>query len=339
MAFMSDRDRAIAGLLSGLVRSAFGAGARLRYVSRLRGATKKGVYRVVLDGGPTAIVYVWDPHEDYWPAADSSTAGRAGTDPFSHASGLDLFCAAYDRLSGLGIRAPRLYLADASREHFPADAAVVEDVAGPSLEHIIEADPHRAAPVLQELSGMLRALHADTADAFGKLLPVTSGRAAAGGSCAAVVLARALADLAEAAARVPRIADARARFADALHERAARIGPRPGHSLIHGELGPDHVLTDGEGRPVLVDIEGLMYFDPEWEHVFLRLRFGEHYRFLREPGLDPQRLALYRLALHLSLVAGPLRLLDGDFPDREPMLQIVAYNTGQACLDIGVTGA
>ena len=29
----------------------------------------------------------------------------------------------------------------------------------------------------------------------------------------------------------------------------------------------------------------------------------------------------------------------GDFPDREPMLQIVTYNTGQACLDIGVTGA
>ena len=50
-----------------------------------------------------------------------------------------------------------------------------------------------------------------------------------------------------------------------------------------------------------------MYFDPEWEHVFLRLRFGEHYRFLREPGLDPHRLALYRLALHLSLVRRPAR--------------------------------
>lgn len=81
-----------------------------------------------------------------------------------------------------------------------------------------------------------------------------------------------------------------------------------------------------------------MYFDPEWEHVFLRLRFGEHYRFLREPGLDRHRLALFRLAMHLSLVAGPLRLLDGDFPDREPMLQIAAYNTRQACLDAGVTG-
>jgi hypothetical protein len=327
---MSDRDRANAELLAGLVRAAFGGRARLRHVSRLRGGSKKGVYRVVLHGGPTAIAYVWDPREDYWPAADGSAAGRADADLFSHASGLDLFRAAHDRLSGLGIRTPRLYLADASREHYPADAAVVEDVAGPSLEHIIETEPHRAAPALQQLSEMLRALHADKADAFGKLLPVTSGHAAAGESGPAVVLARALADLADAAERVPQVAGERARLADTLHERAARIGPRPGHSLIHGELGPDHVLTDGDGRPVLIDIEGLMYFDPEWEHVFLRLRFGEHYRFLREPGLDPDRLALYRLALHLSLIAGPLRLLDGDFPDREPMLQIVAYNIGQA---------
>jgi len=132
---------ATAELLADLVRSAFGAGARLRHVSRLRGASKKGVYRVVLDGGSTAIVYVWDPREDYWPAADVSTAGRADADPFSHASGLDLFRAAHDRLGGLGVRAPRLYLADASREHYPADAAVVEDLAGPSLEHIIEAVP------------------------------------------------------------------------------------------------------------------------------------------------------------------------------------------------------
>ena len=51
---MNDRDRATAELLAGLVRPAFGAGARLRYVSRLPGSSKKGVYRVILDGGSTA---------------------------------------------------------------------------------------------------------------------------------------------------------------------------------------------------------------------------------------------------------------------------------------------
>lgn len=38
--------------------------------------------------------------------------------------------------------------------------------------------------------------------------------------------------------------------------------------------------------------------------------------------------------MYLSLVAGPLRLLDGDFPDRDFMMQIVVHNTARvlACL-------
>ncbi|WP_231972460.1 hypothetical protein [Nocardiopsis alborubida] len=47
------------------------------------------------------------------------------------------------------------------------------------------------------------------------------------------------------------------------------------------------------------------------------------------PGHPPPwtaRTALYDLALHLSLVAGPLRLLDGGFPDRALMLDIVERN-------------
>jgi hypothetical protein len=35
--------------------------------------------------------------------------------------------------------------------------------------------------------------------------------------------------------------------------------------------------------------------------------------------------------MHLSLVAGPLRLLDGDFPDREFMMNIAEFNLQQAC--------
>ncbi|MFE0537816.1 hypothetical protein ACFW20_27690 [Streptomyces nigra] len=84
------------------------------------------------------------------------------------------------------------------------------------------------------------------------------------------------------------------------------------------------------GTPVLIDIEGLMYFDVEWEHVFLRLRFGERYPALARPGLDPNRLDLYALATHLSLVAGPLRLLDGDFPHREVMRGVADHNAGAA---------
>ncbi|SES45991.1 Phosphotransferase enzyme family protein [Streptomyces sp. yr375] len=109
---------------------------------------------------------------------------------------------------------------------------------------------------------------------------------------------------------------------------AAAVRPRPRHTLVHGELGPDHVLLTLDGEPVLIDIEGLMYFDVEHEHAFLALRFGTWYDRLRAPGLelDEDRLAFYRLALHLSLVAGPLRLLDGDFPRPGPLRDIAESN-------------
>jgi hypothetical protein len=324
-----ERAPADAGRLAPLTRAAFGSQRRLLGVSRLRGGSKKGVYRAAFDGGFSAIIYVWDASEDFWPAAVRTGAGRDPAGPFAHASGLDLFRAANARLSALAVRTPRLYLADASREHYPAEVAVVEDVPGPTLEEVMEAEPNRVPPVMRRLSEALRALHSDKAGGFGKLLHVSNGSPLRGASSERLVLTRALADLAEATVRVPPIAEASARLEHALRESCAGIEPRSEFRLIHGELGPDHVLVDGEQRPVLIDIEGLMYFDPEWEHVFLQLRFGDHYQFLHEPGLDKGRLDLYRLAMHLSLIAGPLRLLDGDFPDREPMLRIVEHNIGQ----------
>ncbi|MFI7301233.1 hypothetical protein [Streptomyces sp. NPDC050121] len=43
----------------------------------------------------------------------------------------------------------------------------------------------------------------------------------------------------------------------------------------------------------MIDIENLLYFDVEWEHVFLRLRHTEsQYQRPAVDGLDEDRLAL-----------------------------------------------
>ena len=86
---------------------------------------------------------------------------------------------------------------------------------------------------------------------------------------------------------------------------------------------------------VLIDIEGLMYFDIEWEHAFLRLRFGADYGRLSWDGLDERRMSFYTLAMRLSLVAGPLRLIEGDFPGRAAMRGIAEHNLQQALTFIG----
>ncbi|WSK72908.1 aminoglycoside phosphotransferase family protein [Streptomyces sp. NBC_01276] len=315
--------------LAEAARAALGGGQRLDRVSRLRGGSKKGVYRLGFDDGSTAVVYVWDEGENYWPTAHGGAADRLA-DPLAPASGIELFEAAHRRLEALGVRTPRVHLADRSGRWCPADIAVVEDVPGENLEALLDGDPRRAETALARLAGVLDVLRRHSGPGFGKVALLDDGGTAHGRSCEEVVLGRALADLAEAASRDARIARAGARLEDEVRRLAAAVPPRAQYGLVHGELGPDHVLVDGDGQPVLIDIEGLMFFDVEWEHAFLRIRFAEHYRRLNGSGLDERRLDFYALAMRLSLVAGPLRLLDGDFPDREAMRGIAEYNLRQA---------
>ncbi|MFD7795253.1 phosphotransferase family protein [Streptomyces sp. NPDC059759] len=314
--------------LDSVARAVFGNGRRLRGVSRLRGGSKKGVYRLDLDDDSTAVVYIWDASENYWPATGAGTSRVE--DPFSPASGLDLFEAAHRNLHQLGIKTPQLLLADRSGSLYPADLAVVEDVPGDNMESLLRRDPGRAAPAMARLAEVLGVMRGHAGPRFGKVALIDGGGSSDGASCEQVVLHRAFDDLTEAAARDPRIAASYDRLRRVVGDLAARVPARSRYGLVHGELGPDHVLVDRHGQPVLIDIEGLMFFDVEWEHAFLRLRFGEHYAGLSGGDLDEHRTTFYTLAMHLSLVAGPLRLLDGDFPERDVMRGIAEHNLREA---------
>ncbi|WP_405802034.1 phosphotransferase family protein [Streptomyces sp. NBC_01506] len=313
--------------LAGAARTALGGGRRLEAVERVAGGTKKGVYRLVMDDATTAIAYVWHDAENYWPAAEGDDDL---TDPFSPGLGLDLFEAAHARLDALGVRVPAIRLADRAGTHCPADLAIVEELPGESLEKLLARDPGAAAPVMARLGEALEEMRRHRAPGYGKVAVVDGGGTSRGTSCEGVVLDRALRDLAEAAARDPRIAAARDRLEVRLLDLTAAVRPRAQYAVVHGELGPDHVLVDPDGTPVVIDIEGLMYFDVEWEHVFLRIRLHDAYQSLKADGLDEDRLALYTLAQRLSLTAGPLRLLDGDFPDRAFMAGIAEHNLNEA---------
>ncbi|MFD5572781.1 phosphotransferase family protein [Streptomyces cadmiisoli] len=315
-------------VLSGIVHEALGAEARVVGVDRLRGGSKKGVYRVHTSESRRAsvIVYSWAEAENFWPAAEAIDPAH----PFAPASGLAPFQAAQGKLDSLGVRVPEVLLADDSRRRYPADVAVVEDVAGGTLEALLKTDPARASNALSELAAMLDVMHQQHSQHYGRVDVLERGDKACGDSCEQLVLERAIEDVAEAAEREPSIGSAAASLQDRLQELATRVAPRTQHGLIHGELGPDHVLVDASGHPVLIDIEGLMFFDVEWEHVFLQLRFGDQYPALSRPGLDPARLDLYMLAMRLSLVAGPLRLLDGDFPHHTAMQEIAEHNAKEA---------
>ncbi|SBT51004.1 phosphotransferase [Micromonospora auratinigra] len=313
--------------LAGLARAALGRGRRLAEVHRIAGGTRKGVYRLTMDDATTVVAYLWEDSENYWPAAEGDDDLA---DPFSPGLGLDLFEAAHARLASLGLRVPEVHLVDRSRAHYPAEVVVLEDLPGENLMQRLARDPVAAAPTVARLAEALAELGRYRAPTYGKVAVVDGGGTSRWPSCEAAALDFGLRCLAEAAGRDRRVADARAALADRLRVLAAAVRPRQQYAVVHGELGLDHVLIDRHGAPVLIDIEDLLYFDVEWEHVFLRIRLGPDYDRLGVDGLDQDRLALYLLTQRLSLTAGPLRLLDGDFPDREFMRGIAEHNLTQA---------
>lgn len=113
--------------LAGAARAALGHRRRLEAVERLAGGTTKGVYRLTMDDATTAIAYLWEDSENYWPITEHD--GDLA-DPFSPGIGLDLFEAAHARLEALGLRVLDIHLVDRDRTHYPADLAIVEDVPG-----------------------------------------------------------------------------------------------------------------------------------------------------------------------------------------------------------------
>ncbi|GLW72774.1 aminoglycoside phosphotransferase [Kitasatospora phosalacinea] len=323
------RSFADARALAPVVWEVFGTDRRITTVDRLTGGTRKGVYRVVLDDATSAVVYRWSPDEDYWsgllPDGHDDPA-----DPFSHASGLDLLEGATRRLEAVGARVPRLLFTDRGRGPRPVELAVAEDVRGGTLESLLERDPAAGRRVLAELAAVLRRMHTHRAPAFGRVGWLDGGGAPTGDSCERAYRDRALVNLATAVAHDPRAAAAEGALTEKLDALYARVRPRAELGVVHGELGPDHVLVGPDGEPVLIDVEGLLYADAEVEHCWLRMRFGPHRAALHEPALDPRRLAFYRYAMHLDLVGGPLRIAAGDFPDRQWMLEIADHHLRQA---------
>ncbi|MFC9686487.1 phosphotransferase, partial [Streptomyces sp. NPDC056948] len=223
------------------------------------------------------------------------------------------------------------------RTHYPADLAIVEDFPGEDLMDLFNRDPRAAEPTMECLADALAAMRCHRASSFGKVAQIDGGGTSRAASCEEAAFDFALRCLAEAASRDRRIADARGRLEERLRELAAAVRPRAEYSVVHGELGLDHVLVDRDGNPVVIDIEGMLYFDVEWEHVFLQLRHSDsQYQRLAVEGLDEDRFALYKLTQHLSLTAGPLRLLDGDFPDRAFMQGIAGHHLNEALAMVSV---
>lgn len=299
------------------IQDVFGADYVVRHVERMHGGAQKVVYRISCSNGFACILYVWDLGMNYF----QEDIVNGGLHQASYGS--DRFETNNKLLTEHGIRTPALYSLCRDRQLCPYDFALVEYIDGLKAEDYFQSG--RASlqdKVFEQLGDMLRTMHGLRRPGYG----AADKPEPAPNYCHQLQLDNGKVQLAYAAQHMETIGREQDQLLYKMDELASRIRPRRQFGLIHGELGPDHVLVNGQLEPYLIDIEGAMFFDIEQEHSFLELRFGEFYRYLKRDDLDMDRMTFYRYHHHISLTSGGLKLLHRGFPNRQFAEQLAAYH-------------
>ncbi|WP_082198505.1 aminoglycoside phosphotransferase family protein [Bacillus sp. FJAT-26390] len=297
------------------VKHALGAGYVVSRVENRFGGAQKVVYKVACTNHFVCMLYVWDLSKNYFQQEIEAELIN------KQSYGCDLFESNQAFLSRNGIRTPQVLYLNKERDRYPFDFALVEYIDGLDAAHYLDAETAVQEKVFGRLGTMLTKMHSLERDAFGKIND--SSRA---GKCHTLELENAKEQLAYAVNHISALQVNHGKLIDKLNELEAAIEPRARYSFIHGELGPDHVIVNDELEPYLVDLEGSMYYDVEYEHSFLEFRFGDAYSYLDNARLDRSRMLFYKFYHHISCASGGLKLLHRGFPNRGLAEMIVEHN-------------
>jgi aminoglycoside phosphotransferase (APT) family kinase protein len=292
------------------LRQAFGNQCNIVAVSQFRGGTRKQVYFIDLIGPVRrCVLYIWHDLNRYF--GDIEESDSAHTD----ANAPTMFKINSEYLLNRGITVPQIY--HMGKLEVGHDFALLEYVDGGNFtEFAKSATADEQDSVLRQVALMLRKLNYTQRAYPGTLLDTSSPYPA---SCSKMALDNALLELVSASATHVNVAEHKERIAHRLHELHAHLAPSNSYRLIHGELGPEHILIRKAGQKVyFVDIEGVHFFDAEVEHALMKYRFGDdiYSHYFKHDDLDLDRMEFYRLAQHVSFVYAGTRFILGAFHDQ-----------------------
>jgi hypothetical protein len=304
------------------LREALGSGCEMKNLERMQRGTRKKVFLVwhTLAASP-CVLYVWQDEERYFAEREDQD------DPQSDVNAPQLFAANTRLLEQNGVSVPQLYYQGALESGH--GLAFVEYVDGGNFnEFVANATPTQREAVLEQVGAMARRMHDVRRGYHGVLLDRPPERQE---PCCELMLRQALLELEHAARYSAAVWARRAQIQARLEFLQGRLQPRSDYGLIHGELGPEHILVrQDDDTPCLVDVDGARFFDLELEHAFIKFRFGDDYeRFFGRDDLDVDRMLFYKLALHVSYVYGSAQLLSKGYHDQAVAQGIFDENLAQ----------
>jgi hypothetical protein len=79
------------------------------------------------------------------------------------------------------------------------------------------------------------------------------------------------------------------------------------YSLIHGELVPEHIFILDNGDIGLIDIEGVKYFDIEYDWALINITYGDMIPLPK--SINKEKLEFYKLCRKIIYVSGAIDYL------------------------------
>jgi len=306
--------------LQKVAHNIFGNEYSIHNSERLLGGAQKHVYKVQCKNKFVFVLYIW--HKDTTYFEDSDAYGFTS-------SSAELFEVNSTFMIDNGINTPRLYFMDRTKKEHDFEYALVEYIDGADLDFITAEQPERLKPALESLNGSMQKMNRIKRSQVGTVNnPLMEPF-----SCLYYVLDGVQKNIEYLIANFASAEEIQERINECLsllyESSIDDEDDTNNYSFIHYELGPNHVLVNNENIAYLIDIEGAKFFDLEYEHSWLKFRFGVNYQYLANDDLSDSKMEYYTFCHHLGVLTGAHELSMKDFYDMDEVNGMIYWNFEQ----------
>ena len=305
--------------LTEILRNIWGASCQLQSLEDLNDGFAKKTYLLQVGQPDTrCILHIWAKPEHQLTEVETDADWILGS------NGSEQFGVNNTFLRDQGVPTPEVYALDSTKSICEYDFALVEYIEGGNFtEFTQQCDADTTHALLWRINEQLEKMHGLQAPRPGLLTQKRPSET----RCERLVWQHTRLELDLACDYNEAIKSHKAQILDALESLVDVIEPRSVFSLIHGELGPEHILVSPASEPYFIDCEGARFFDLEYEHSLLRARFRAQYSRFARTDLDRHRMKFYTLTHSIGWAAFASEAVTRDSINRDWATGIMTSNT------------
>lgn len=301
--------------LSLKAKEVFGEDYIINNVVRLYGGAKKGTFKIECTNGFNFVLYIWDLRTTY------VSNYQDKSDMFLH-NGAKIFANSEEVFKENNIPTQKLYAVDTTQEKYPFDYALVEYIQGKEIEFYMQKAEQSSNKYFEDLRNEIKKLHSIKSQFAGQPKSLMQYDFC----CESFILDKINKDMNYLVRNSKDVALGNVKIKNCYMDLYKNIMPRKEYVLIHGELGPNHVIVGEDNKNYFINIDGAKYFDIEYETSYMEFRFGKYYKYLKEDNLDINRMKFYRFAHHISYLAGAIQLKEINYYQSNQVEKMIDCN-------------